>query len=390
MYSEQNQFNNSIYYYKCAYQNFSRINDYRNSILSLLDIGYNYLYTPHSSKAIPYYLSAEKLLTHYKDTLLLSTVYRCLGGAYYQKEDFKRALEYYIKVPLTHQAVYDSNNWFLLANTYYRIGNYNSTRLYLNKITKLHEMAPDYYRLWETLYEKEGNTTKALYFAKRVTVVTDSLYKRKLDVSFAGLEKKYKYQGLQLSNIELIIENKQKGILLLISLFILSLGAIGILFWRNRVKTHKLKIQEQLLEHEKNLVEKEKENINLLEKQLKIQNVLLSNVDQYRKNSFKRPLSSDAKQFGISPILNLSFHEELIVSMDIQYNDISKRLIKHYPNLSERDILVCCLLLADFDTGMISSILDIKNDSIRIHRTRLRKKLGLQNSDNLTNFLRQF
>jgi DNA-binding CsgD family transcriptional regulator len=176
----------------------------------------------------------------------------------------------------------------------------------------------------------------------------------------------------------------------LIFLFVLSLGAISVLFWRNRVKTHKLKIQGQLLEHEKNLVEKEKENINLLEKQLKIQNVLLSNVEQYRKNSFKRPLSTDVKQLGISPILNLSFHEELIVSMDIQYNDISKRLIKHYPNLSERDILVCCLLLADFDTGMISSILDIKNDSIRIHRTRLRKKLGLQNSDNLTNFLRQF
>jgi len=229
-----------------------------------------------------------------------------------------------------------------------------------------------------------------LYFSKRVTVVTDSLYKRKLDVSFAGLERKYKYQGLQLSNKELIIENNQKDILLLISLFILSLGASSVLFWRNKVKTHKLKIQKQLLEHEKMLVEKEKENSHLLEKQLKIQNVLLSNVDQYRKNSFKRPLLSDTKQVGISPVLNLTFHEELIASMDIQYSDISKRLIEHYPNLSERDILVCCLLLADFDTGMISSILNVKNDSIRIHRIRLRKKLGLQNSDNLTNYLRQF
>ena len=86
----------------------------------------------------------------------------------------------------------------------------------------------------------------------------------------------------------------------------------------------------------------------------------------------------------------MTFHEEIIATMDIQYNNISNRLIQHYPNLSERDILVCCLLLANFDTGMISSILDIKCDSMRIHRIRLRKKLKLQNSENLTNFLRKF
>ena len=390
LYNAQREYMNSIYFFKCAYNRFAKVKDYRNCILSSINIGYNYLYTSHSEKALPYYLLAEKNFVHYKDILLLSTVYRCLGGAYYENGNYVKALLYYKKTPLTDQPFYDSNKWFLIANTYFKTDNIDSTRFYLNKITKLQEMAPDYYRLWQKLYENEGNTIKALYFSKRVTVVTDSLYKRKLDVSFAGLEKKYKYQGLQLSNKELIIKNKQKGILLFIFLFILSLWAIGVLFWRNRSNTYKLKIQKQLLEREKSLVEKEKENVKLLEKQLKIQNVLLSNVDQYRKNSFKRPFSSDVEQFGISPILNQTFHKELIASMDIQYNDISIRLAESYPNLSERDILVCCLLLADFDTGKISSILDVKNDSIRIHRTRLRKKLNLRKDDNLTDFLREF
>ena len=390
MYSLQKQHLTSIFLFKCAYNKFVEIKDYRNSILSSINIGYNYLYISNFEKAITYYLLAEKNFTHYKDTLLLSTVYRCLGGAYYQRENYIQALAYYNKVPLTHQPFYDSNKWFLIANTYFRIGKADSTRFYLKKITKLQEMAPDYYRLWEKLYENEGNVTKALHFSKRVTEVTDSLYKIKLDVSFAGLEKKYNYQGLQLSNGKLIVENKQKNILLLIFLFLLSVGAGGALFWKNMIKTHKIRTQEQMLEHEKKMLEKEKENIDLLEKQLKIQNILLSNVDQYRKNSFKRPLSADAKQCGISPILNMTFHEEIIATMDIQYNNISNRLIQHYPNLSERDILVCCLLLANFDTGMISSILDIKCDSMRIHRIRLRKKLKLQNSENLTNFLHKF
>jgi len=390
MYSAQGQYMNSISSFKMAYKRFVEIKDFRNCIITSLNIGYNYQYTSNYKSAITYFLLAERNFAHYSDTLLLSTVYRCLGGAYYQKENCHQALVYFRKVPQTNHSFYDSNKWFLIANTYFKIGKLDSTRFYLNKTTKLQEMAPDYYRLWETLYENEGNTRKALFFSKRVSVVTDSLYKHKLDVSFAGLEKKYKYQGLQLSNKELIIHNKQKGILLLISLVILSLGVIVVLFWVNRVKNNKLKVQDQLLEHEKSLVEKERENINLLEKQLKIHDILLLNVDQYRKNSYKRPLSMEEKKNGISPILNLTFHEEIIACMDIQYNNISNRLIKQYPNLSERDILICCLLLAKFDTGMIASILDLKNDSIRIHRTRLRKKLGLQNSDNLTDFLCKF
>ena len=170
----------------------------------------------------------------------------------------------------------------------------------------------------------------------------------------------------------------------------MSLGAIIVLFWRNRVKSHQLKVQKQLLKQEKDLVEKEKENINLLEQQLNMQNILLSNVEQYRKQSVKRPDDHEGKRHGVSPILNQTFHEELIASMDIQYNEISIRLRNRFPDLTERDILICCLILADFDSGMIATILDVKNDSIRMHRTRLRKKLGLQNSENLTAYLRQF
>jgi len=390
MYNVQGQFSKSIYFFKYAYNKFEEIKDYRNCILSNLNIGYNYQYTSKYKSAIAYFLLAEKNVAHYKDALLLSTVYRCLGAAYYQKENYNMALAYYRKVPLTNKPFYDSNKWFLIANTHFRTGQFDSTFFYLNKITKMQEMAPDYYRLCEKLYENQGNLIKALYFSRKVSVATDSLYKQKLNESFAGLEKKYQFQGLQLSIKELTLKDEQKRNLLLIYTLVLSLGVIVVLFWGDRVKNHKLKAQKQLLEYERNLTEKEKLNIDLLERQLKIHNIILLNVDQYRKNSFKRPLSAEAKSNGISPILNLTFHQELIAIIDIQYNDISKRLIQQYTNLSERDILICCLLLAEFDTGMIASILDIKNDSIRIHRTRLRKKLGLQNSDNLTEFLRNF
>ena len=201
------------------------------------------------------------------------------------------------------------------------------------------------------------------------------------------MEKKYKYQSLQVSNQRLIIKNKQNNILLLIALFTLSLGVIVFLFWRYKMKNQQFESQRQLLEHEKNLAEKDKENIKLLERQLKMQNILLSNVDQYRKQSVKRPDTFSESKGSISPILNRTFHEELIASMDIEYNDISKRLKDSFPELTEHDILVCCLLIANFDNGMIATILDVRIESINKHRYRLRTKLKLQNSDNLIDYL---
>jgi len=380
MYSNQQQFDSSIHYHKKAYQTFRKIHDDRNSILGLLNAGAGYLSVAQYDSALVYYNTAGRMAGRLHDLILLSTIYRNQGSIYLMKKEYNDAVRCYHKVPLTQVAIYDCNKWLLLANVFLKAGNRDSTHYYLDKITQLNEMAPSYYKLRQTLCEQEGHTLQALYFSKRAIIATDSLNKRKLDISFAGLEKKYKYQNLQIANQELVIRNKQNNILFLITLFILSLGTIAVLWWRYQTKSQQLKIHKQL-------VEKEKENNLLLEKQLKFQEILLLNVEQYRRQSVKRPAD-----FGESNAQgsDSTFHEELIACMDLQYNNISKRLSARYTDLTERDILVCCLLLAGFDTGMIATILNVKLDSITKQRYRLRTRLGLQNAENLMTFLRQF
>lgn len=390
LYKSQKQTDSSIYYNKYACRLFKKTGDYRNMILGLLNIGGDYLYNENYDSALSYFQLAEKVAKNSNDTLIFSTIYRYFGNVYFQMKEYKKAVYYFHFVPLTHIAIYDSNKWYLLANVFVKTGKNDSAEFYLKKVTELGEMAPVYYKLWQNIYEKEGKTKEALYFSKRVVEATDSLYKKKLDVSFAGMEKKYRYKSLQLENKNLIIKDENTNILLLIALFCFSVIVIIGLLWRNRMNNHQIKIQEELVNNEKILLEKEKENIKLLEQQLRMQNILLSNVKQYRDLSIKRAIHSDQKQGAISPILNLTFHEELIASMDIQYHDISKRLTIRFPELTERDILICCFLLADFETGMIATILEVKIESITKHRYRLRTKLGLQNSENLLEYLRSF
>jgi len=336
-----------------------------------------------------YYTLAKHLSRSGTDTILKSNIYRSLALAYFKMGKNKKALYYLNQVPATHQANYDYKSFYLVAMIFIQLDKPDSARYYLNRIKEPYEMAPDYYLLWQTLYEKEGDFKKALYYANKITAAKDSLNRRKLVICFAGMEKKYTYKRLLSSIQKLIIKNNTRMILFLVTLSVLSLVIIIFILWRYRIKKRELTSKKKLGENGKKLAEMEKENKKLLELQVKIHNILLINIEQYRKNSIKRPNTADANSHNISPILNTTFHEEIIACMDFIYQDISKKLKEHNPLLTEHDILICCLLLADFDNGKIATILNIQIDSINKHRHRLRSKLRMQNSDHFIDFLRK-
>jgi len=390
MYKAQGQTDSAICYLKKSYAVFDKVNDNYNSILCLLNTGYLYLYISKIDSALKYCNIAYKLAKHNKDKISISNIQRGIGIVYLQQNNYVSAIKHYHLAPYTQIPIYDNNKLYLLASAYLRSNNLDSTLYYLKKVNDFNEIGTDYYLLWQTFYEKKGNITKALFYAKRVTAVTDSLYKTKLDVSFAGLETKYKYQGLQLSNQRLIIKNKQSDTVLLIVLLILSTLTLIGLFWRIRVKKQQLEAQKKLVLQEHNLLQQQIENNALLEKQLKIKAILLMNIEKHRRDAIKNSklwkVSSQESNLGHKD----TFYQELIATMDLEYNNISSRLLNKFPTLSLRDIQVCCLLLANFDTGMIAIILDLKIESMNTYRYRLRTKFGLTNPDNLIDYLRNF
>ncbi|NDP21866.1 MAG: tetratricopeptide repeat protein [Paludibacter sp.] len=397
MYKNQLQLDSSIHYFKLAYEAFIQINDYKNTALSLLRVGDIFLNLSKNDSVLKYYFLAEKIVDRSNDTLLISTVYRSLGSIYYRFKDYKLALNYYDKVPLTRVALYDSNKYYLIAKTYVQLNEIDSARKYLEEVTELQNMAPDYYELWKKIYEKRGNTQKYIFYANKVNLSIDSIYKKKLEISFAGLEKKYKYQSLQITNQSLTIKNKQRGLYLLVSLLMLSICIVLFLFWRLKVKKNEVEYQKDIANKKQELLEKEKENTAkeiensaLLERQLKLQNILLSNIKMHQTNTVKRPTvwregSKDTieKQYE-------AFYNELKTYVDMEFNNFTVRLKEKHLVLTENDIFISCLLIAEFETGMMATILNIQTDSMNKQRYRLRTKLKLPNSENLLDYLLHF
>ncbi|MDD4991978.1 MAG: hypothetical protein PHR83_07085 [Paludibacter sp.] len=386
MYQSQGQMDSSIILNKKGLLAFRKVNDAYNAALTIYTIGYIYSSMRQNDSALFYLLLAEKLARPLNKIILSQTIYKGLGNNYFHHKDYKKALYYYQAAPITHTSVYDYNKWYLIGYTFIELNKLDSAKFYLRKVKSANKFSPSYYSLWQRIYEKEGNYTKALDFSKQVNSAQDSAYRHSLSTSFAGIERKYNYEHLQLENKNLIINNKERGIIILAFLLILSIIIIISLYLSARVRKQQLIIQQELTEKEKALLEKANENNELLLRQTKLQQYLLRNIK--KSHLPKRGVSSaDTKSTASS---DKKIGDEIITHVDFLYQNISTRLGEQYPNLTANDILLCCMLLADFDSGMIATFLNIRLDSVLTQRARLRKRLQLKNEQSLTDFLSHF
>ena len=387
MYQSQKQMDSMIIHNKKGFYAFLKANDTYNAVLTAISVGQGYSSTMQPDSATKYFSTAEKYAKPLNDILLTATIYKGFGNnAYYQK-NYSQALYFFRKAPLTRNNVYDYNKWYLISYIFEAMNQLDSAKYYLNKVKPLDFTAVNYYSLWLKISEKERNYSKSMYFAKKLITTKDSVYDYKLKNSFAGLEKKYHYENLKVANKSLIIKNKQKGIIILVTLLLVSILIIIFINWKLRVNKRQLITQQELNEKEKALLEKANENNTLLQQQSRMQLILLQSVEQYRSETIKGKIGVTDKKSA--PTID-KIEEEIITYIDSAYKNFSKRVAKAYPHLTQRDIFICCMLLAGFDTGMIATLLNVRNESINIHRSRLRKKLLLDNSSNLMEFLRHF
>jgi FixJ family two-component response regulator len=68
-------------------------------------------------------------------------------------------------------------------------------------------------------------------------------------------------------------------------------------------------------------------------------------------------------------------------------NDLLKKLKKEFPSLSQSDLKICAYLHLNFSSKQISQLHNISVRGVEIHRYRIRKKLGLQTGQSLSDFL---
>ena len=196
-----------------------------------------------------------------------------------------------------------------------------------------------------------------------------------------------------------------------VSLVVYLLAFIGVILWvrlynRRKLERRHNKLKQQLervqVEHMANL-EKEKlaKEIRLKQKELasttmnmakknqlilELKNILLMNKDKFgsqqRYRSFMRKLEGSINEDRDWKNFELNFKE--------LHDDFFENLLQQFPNLTPKDLKLCAYLKMNLSSKEIAPLMAITIRGVEIHRYRLRKKLAIDSSQNLSNFLIKF
>ncbi|SOE20326.1 hypothetical protein SAMN06298216_0818 [Spirosomataceae bacterium TFI 002] len=163
---------------------------------------------------------------------------------------------------------------------------------------------------------------------------------------------------------------------------------------RNRHKVEKkiaLKNKELEIQKANELVEiKNREMavsaLKLIEKEETI-NDFQSTLEKSDWNLDKSKLKRAVKSLSTGHDQNWKEFETRFISVNKRFYD---NLHERFPNLTATEDKLCALVKLNFNSKDMSKLLGISIESVHTSRYRLRRKLGLERDDNLTDFINKF
>lgn len=341
---------------------------------------------------------------------VLGTLYNNMGAMYYNAKAYAQADEYYEKAFAIRggeekATPYDHATAMInLGQTAFKLGNMTKAANYLTKGLRIaHELhLPEFEKsALEGLIEYHKamkNYQQALAYQDTLLVVKDSLFVADSKTRIAEMQVKYetekKEQEIALLQIESYnAELKQRFWMggLLVSVIVSLLGFYTL---RNR----KARMQAELLvtRKEKELIEgqlsyKDKELVNfatfITEKNDFLETVLqrLDSLDVSQEAGKKQ---LDNLILLIRDHMNLTgSREEFNAHLSTVYESFIQKLEDRYPDLTEHEKRLATLLRVNLTSKQIASVFNISPKSVDMGRYRLRKKMGLNNDQDIHQIL---
>ncbi len=410
LYKYQEETGKSIEYYGKSLELSIAIADSGDMAQAYNNIGVVHSNTGNIELAQDYYLRAinlHKLTGNDEKNLAIS--YNNLARTYLTKKEYTKAYDYIMK-SLVIQTNLDYKRG--IASQYQSLGRYYDLTGYTDLAIENYIIAYDMYielgRLAylknitatiSDIYSREGDFEKAYYFLNQNQVFSDSLFTIEKVKSIATLEQDY--QQLLLDEDHKLKDQRTMALLISSSiLLILLLIIFSLLFSRqkSRINEHVLSLQNIKLE--KKQVEYDLE--------LRQKEIAASTINQVRKNeiihSVISRLNNSVKNLKeenvpvikeiideLSDNTNPDVWKEFEVRFLQVHQNFYENLMEKFPDLSSNEKRLSAFLRLDFSSKEISLITNQSPHSINIARTRLRKKLGLSNTDtNLSTFLAGF
>ncbi len=273
-----------------------------------------------------------------------------------------------------------------------------------------------------TILEDKNRFEEAYLLYQQITTVRDSIYSTDMVRKVAEYESAYKLMKSKLKNKNLTNQNeistlklKNRLIIIILAIFMFVQAVILLIIIYRKYGTIRQNLQtikdqeRKIFEQEKKLIEREKEVIEQKlryrdkEQAIKAMKIFHHNqlIEKFVKNleALKLYISRDGNKRNSICRLQDMINEMNYTNNDNVWKEFEtifvesnpgylEKLHKRYPNLTLNEKKLCVFLYLNMRTKDISSITQQSNKSVNVARTRLRKKLNLENTNiNLSSFL---
>jgi hypothetical protein len=191
------------------------------------------------------------------------------------------------------------------------------------------------------------------------------------------------------------MNQQARNILMIFIIFSLVSGIaiLGLLLSRYRLKSRNAILENEKMESELSIKNKEL-TVNLIA--LIKKNEMLSSISDQLIRLERETKGTEAKDVitQLSQILRTSTDNKMLSEFSARFQEIHagfyEKLLKSYPDLTQNELKLCAFLRLNMTTKDISELTGQILPSIDQARYRLRKKLGIANSEtNLVTFLSQ-
>jgi tetratricopeptide (TPR) repeat protein len=313
------------------------------------------------------------------------------SALYFAKKAYRIAFE--DEDDLKNQAVVLTT----LSEIYLATNNLDSASVYIDKgIQMLQKDIPD--RLKMVLYhnaaeqlETFGDSDSAIVMLRQYMILKDSVYDQQKMNELTYLETEFETLSYQ-NKIELLMHQNKIRSLQVYGLIILSVLIILILILIYR----SYKLNRALSDEKANAL---KERVDFQKKELsnnglyivnqnKVYNGLLKSLKKVSKLDDEEKSSAiNSLIIDIQKSLKKSDRAAFELKFKQDYQGFYERIKEAYPELSKRELDLCTYLKLNMSTKEIAALTDQTIRAVEMSRFRLRKKMNLEASVNLSNYI---
>lgn len=441
IYSEMGLFEKSSEYYFQGLRLYEKSKNKKGVILSLNNIANGFADLQNKEKAIEFYNKSLKIAEVSGDSLSMSIVLHNLGFLHIENNEYKQAekeLRQSIKlnVPLNRE-LQTGMSYMALGDIYaFRKNDTETERLYKRAYgifekedSKIHlarinltysnyyleiddyQRSLDYakksYAIGENLnletikipaseqlykiYKDQKDTIQAYKYGLLYYQIKDSLERNQDYSKILLLEQAYDFERKEQD--DKIIQQKREFQLYIVIGIGVVIVLLIVVFFHNR---HKIKQKNNELEKQKLSAELElkKKELTLNVMSFMRSKVIEEEVIDRLLEIHKSLVISEAK-FALKKIINelkRSHNNNIWKEFEVRFREVHlsfyEALSIKYPNLTPSELKLAAFIRLNLSTKDISELTGKRVSSLEVARSRLRKKLGIDNSQiNLVGFL---